>query len=331
MIFDEFAVGYPVMEVTHYPLDNDRGWVLDVQRIHNANVDPDRPPVLMVPGYGMNTFILGFHPRGRSMVQYLCDAGFEVWLANLRGQGKARRTGGKGAIGFEDLALHDLPMVIEHIVNNTGSVQRRVHAVGCSLGGTFLYVYMAHHRDKDRLASMTSIGGPFRWDEVHPLVKLLATSPRLIGSVPIRGTRLLARAAIPLARRFPALLSPYMNARNIDLSQAGRIVQTVDDPPRRLSQELAQWILARELTVRGRSLSASLDGLDVPILCVVANGDGVVPPGAVSSVESVVEDGSVDYLHVGTAQERFAHADLFINDLAEQEVFAPLADWLQGR
>ena len=63
--------------------NNRDGWALELHHYHDPEtLDPSRKPVLMVPGYCMNTFILNYHPGGDSMVRYLVRQGFEVF-ANL--------------------------------------------------------------------------------------------------------------------------------------------------------------------------------------------------------------------------------------------------------
>ncbi len=326
------------MITRHHQPSNGQGWRLALKQCF----DPDtlvkgRRPLVIVPGYGMNTFILGFHPTGLSMEAFLVQAGFEVWSINLRGQGDSTREGGESRYGFRELALVDLPCALEVVLRECRTGAVAADLIGCSLGASIVYAYLAHHLSDHKAGSVVSMGGPLRWDKVHPAVRLIFTSPRLAGVVPIRGTRRLARLAIPLAVRVPPLLSIYMNVDQIDLSQADQLVRTVEDPNRRLNRQIGRWIHARDLVVGGVNVTDALGGLKgVPILCVLANGDGIVPPEAALSVARALpagEDGRqrVDILKVGTDKDWFAHADLFISRLAQEQVFAPLADWLIHR
>lgn len=312
-------------------LDNQDGWLLDVRRTSAPEfVDHSLPPIVLIPGYGMNTHVLGFHPNGIALIDYLASQGFEVWDANLRGQGGSRRTGGSTRIGFRELALTDIPRVIELIERETESSGQGIHGIGCSLGATLLYAYLAHNRQGHGLASVTSIGGPLRWNQLHPALRVLASRPNLIGMLPIRGTRKLARAAIPLIRRFPKLASMYMNADIIDLAQAEELIKTVDNPHPHLNRQVAHWLNNKDLTVAGLDVTQGLEGLEIPVLCVVANGDGVVPPEAVLSIRDA-HPAEVEVLEVGDDEVWFAHADLFVSRHAKDEVFAPLARWLRAR
>ena len=67
-----------------------------------------------------------------------------------------------------------------------------------------------------------------------------------------------------------------------------------------------------------------------PLLCVLANADGIVPPEAVLSAREVFDPGSVEVLNVGDDKDWFAHADLFASRPAPELVFEPLRKWLAG-
>lgn len=229
--------------------------------------------------------------------------------------------------GFCELALVDLPVVVERVLAETESTVGALHVVGCSLGGGLAFAYLASTVDNHVFASMVSLGGPYRWDRVHPLISMVAKQGNLVSRLPIRGVRQMAKAAMPLVKRVPALLSPYMNARNIDLSKTDEIVKTVEDPPPGVTRDLAAWISQRDLHVGGIDVNRALRAMELPILCVLASGDGVVPPETVVAVRDVVA-GPVDVLEVGDRGNPFAHADLFVNDEAEARVFGPLRDWL---
>lgn len=312
-----------------YPLTAD-GWQLELRHYHDeARRDPSRRPLLFLPGYGMNSFILGYHPSGVSMVEYLVQRGFDVWTVNMRGQGGARRVGGPRRIGFRELSLIDVPRAIDAVLEARPGAED-VSLVGCSLGASIAYSYLAHNPRDNRVGALVAIGGPLRWRNVHPLLEVAFSSPALVGKIPFYGTRKLARAALPVAQRFPSLLSIYMNAAQIDLSRADDLVQTVDDPIPYLNRQIAHWVRSRDLVVGGVNVSEGLGQVDdVALLCVLANRDGVVPPEAALSVIDHIGEGPVDVLVAGDEDRWFAHADLFISDHAEQIVFAPMASWLE--
>ncbi|MBI4815022.1 MAG: alpha/beta fold hydrolase [Deltaproteobacteria bacterium] len=310
------------------------GWTLELFR-YSAPDRRDRSlkPLLIVPGYGMNSFILAYHPRGVSLVEHLALDGFEVWTTNLRGQGGASRSHGEGSnglgpIGLSPLARIDLPRVIEEIFALTESDRNEVDVIGCSLGGAIVYGYLAHEREAP-VGAIVSMGAPLRWERIHPLLRVAFASRRVAGALKIRGTRSFARVALPALRRVPGALSLYMNAKNIDLSNPEILTQTVDDPSPELNRELAEWFRTKDLHLDGLNVTEAIAGRPIPALAIIANADGIVPKETVRSIERVLP--SVDLLEVGDDRDWFAHADLFINDRARELVFDPLGSWLRGK
>src|SRR5687768_4964909 len=102
------------MRSRQHLVDNGRGWHLSLHQ----TVSPERfqkslPPIVIVPGYGMNSYIFGFHPTGVSLEGHLAKAGFEVWRFDLRGQGDAVDHGGGDNYSLADLALVDLRVGID--------------------------------------------------------------------------------------------------------------------------------------------------------------------------------------------------------------------------
>ena len=300
---------------------NGQGWLLELRQYWNPEtLDPTRRPVLMIPGYCMNTFILNFHPSGASMVRYLVDRGAEVWTANLRGQGGTRRLHGSRKFGFREVALIDVPEVLHHVQANRLVEPPLVDAIGCSLGATFLFSYLAHHPQQHGIGSLVSMGGPLRWENPHPLLTFMFKSPELAGVLPIRGTRRLAKRFLPFAKHLPFVLDIYMNKSMINLDAAEELVKTVDDPIPYLNQQIAHWVTNRDLNVADLNITHAMSDIQLPTLCVVANADGIVPKASALSITDHIGGGDIEGLDVGD--------DLFINDEAQDRVFEPLSNWL---
>lgn len=311
-------------------VDNRDGWELEIRRYGDpSSIAPGRNPIALIPGYAMNSYILGFHPSGPSMVEHLVGAGFEVWTANLRGQGGSRPTGTPARYGLGELALVDLPRVFDHILEETATGAERVDPIGCSLGGSLVYAWLAHHPVDHRCGRVVAIGGPLRWDHVSPLLRGAFVSGHLAGAVPIVGTRRMAALALPVLKRIPGALSMYMNVDGIDLANIGSLVQTVDDPVPYINRQLARWIRDRDLRVRGVDVLAGLRNVeDAQFLAILANRDGIVPPSAARSIVGAVGEARATVLEIGTEANWYAHADLFIGRSAVRDVFEPLERWL---
>ncbi len=320
-----------MIQKTHY-VDNQDGWLLELKQTYfPEKLDRDRRPIAIVPGYGMNSFIFGFHPTGPSMEASWAERGFEVWSLNLRAQGGTRRDGGSRRYGFYQAAVTDLTCAFEHIVRRTETRADRVDGVGCSLGGTYLYVYQALVRERNRLGSLVSMGGPLRWEDPHPALKIAFSSPRLVGQVRLRGTRKMLQLALPALKRVPKFLHLYMHPEIIDISRMGEMLQSVEDPNPVLNREIAEWIGSRDLYVNGINITDGLAAAKNPLLIVLANADGIVPEQTTLSAYHTMASPVKDVLRVGDETLPVAHADLFISDISHEWVFDPLADWLEAQ
>jgi len=318
--------------VTHEHLaPNDDGWLLQMRHVYAPEaLDERRTPILIVPGYGMNAFIFQFHPHGTSMERCLAEAGFEVWSVNLRAQGDSRaHKGAPPPPSMRAYADVDLPAAINTVLANTRTLCERVDLIGCSLGGSIAYAHLAL-RPEHRVRSLIAVGSPLRWHDVPRLFRAVLSSPRLVGMVPVMGTRQIVRNVFPVLARVPGMLDIYLNRDNVDLAAVGELTRSVDDPHPRVNREIAEWIKARDLVMRGVNVTRSLAMVDIPLLVMLSNRDGIVPESAALSVMDAWGGAEPDVIRVGDDERWFAHADLFIANESPQRVFSPIAEWLRA-
>jgi alpha-beta hydrolase superfamily lysophospholipase len=129
-----------------------------------------------------------------------------------------------------------------------------------------------------------------------------------------------------------------MNIDRIDFSEADKLLNTVDDPSTQLNIDVARWIQQTDLVVDGQNVTEGMGEVELPVLCVLARSDFIVPELSVLSIKNAYtseqSDELIDTLRVGadkrSSDEWYAHADLFIGDDAEEDVFVPMADWLNA-
>jgi pimeloyl-ACP methyl ester carboxylesterase len=320
------------LDIQRFLAPNHDGWRLGLKRtIAPGRLDPKRRPLMIVPGFGMNAFIFGYHPRGRSMERCLAEAGFEVWAADLRNQGESRCDGGSTRYGLRELGITDVGAAIDFILSNTGTRAKAVDAVGCSLGATLIFIQAAL-AESPRIGTLVSMGGALRWDDVHPLIRAVFKSPTLVGLIPFAGTRQLAAATLPLFKHVPWLLSIYLNPKIVDLSKSRELARTVEDPNRHLNRDLAVWLNRGDAIIEGRNLTEEFAArVRCPLLSVVALGDGIVPQRSAMSAHIHGRMAVKDVIEVGSADVHIAHADLFVSDYAEDWLFRPMGEWLAAQ
>ncbi len=310
----------------HYVSNRD-GWRLELKQCRlPTKVNKKRRPLMIIPGYGMNAFIFGFHPRGLSLEEYLTQKGFEVWSVNFRNQGGSIRENGSRRYGMKELALTDLGSAAEFIVSTAKSETGKVDLIGCSLGGTLAYIYTALG-PRRRTGSIVAIGAPLRWEEVHPFMRLVTLSPSLAGIVPFVSTKGLLKTFSPVISRL-SLLKLYLHPEMVDLRHAKILLETVENPNRFLNRELSEWVHTKDLHLNGKNLTREFRRVKNPLLCVLANADGIVPPLTALSAHEVASSRVKETLVIGTDKLRFAHADLFVSNHCHEMVFRPISEWL---
>ena len=316
------------MNVDRFLVDNRAGWRLSVTRYRAAR-EPRGRPVLVVPGYGMNSFIFSYHPRGTSMERCLAEGGFEVWAMDLRGQGHSKPTQSRpGDCTLFNYAAIDVPAAVERVLTTTETRSRSLTMVGCSLGGSIAYGYLALNK-KARISELITMGAPLRWAEVHPMLRLAFASPALIGSIRLTGTRALVQNAFPLLVKVPQLLALYMNHATIDIHRMQEMTQTVEDPSPRVNRDIARWIKKGDLLLEGVNVSRALRSVDLPLLVVLSNRDGIVPRRTTESVRDVWGGDDVEVLGAGDDDNWYAHANLFVSNDSPDLVFSPIIRWLR--
>lgn len=320
------------LDIRHHDIATPDGWLLSAkQTTCPERLDSTLAPLLIVPGYGMNAYIFGFHPRGTSLERCLAEQGFNVWSINLRGQAESRRTRSNApGPNLLSYATEDIPATIDHVLQSSAGAHQRVDILGASLGGTIAYGYLAV-MGEERVRALVAVGAPLVWNSLHPALRLVFGSRRAASLVRFRGTRALARAALPLLARSPKLLSIYMNTSIVDVSQAGDLTRTVEDPVPAVNRDIAEWIKQRDLVLRGVNVSHALQQCTIPLLIVLSNRDGIVPaPAALAAAELWGAPSEVKVLEVGDDVGWYAHADLFVSNPAPDTVFTPIASWLKN-
>jgi pimeloyl-ACP methyl ester carboxylesterase len=320
------------LKTIEHLIPNGDGWQLSLfQTWDERRLSSGQNPVLIVPGFGMNSFIFSWHPRGASLEGYLAQAGFEVWRIDLRGQGGSRSVGGGDRYGIEDLAVTDVGAAVSAVLERSRTGAARCDMIGASLGGSMMFAH-AVLNPAHAFGALVAIGSPVRWVEVHRLLALASSSPALAGMVPWRGTRRLAAVALPfLARHAPWVLSPYLNAEITDTRAAREMVKTVEDPNRHVTRQIAEWIHERDLILRGVNIAEGLSAVAAPLLCVSAWGDGIVPRPTAEFPYRAVGSPVKHLLTVGSPEHAMAHADPFISNESQTRVFEPIAAWLRER
>lgn len=317
--------------VTEHLIPNNDGWLLHARQVvHATNFKKSLRPIVILPGYGMNAHIFSFHARGDSMERVFSEAGYEVWSLNLRWQGGSKSIARKPIPPtMRELIEIDVPAALDHILRTTQSRAKKVTIIGCSLGGTLAYGYMATSAE-DRVGALIAMGSPLRWVQAPMALRLISRVPNLLRYVPTYGTQRIARYGFPVLAKVPASLSFYVNPENVDLSKISELVKTISDPHPELNADIGRWIQQHDLTIRGINVSEALSSMTKPLLVVWTARDAIVPTDtARSALELWGDRDNAEEFEVGHDGRWYGHADLFIGNDAKKDVFEPILQWLE--
>jgi pimeloyl-ACP methyl ester carboxylesterase len=245
-----------------------------------------------------------------------------------------------GPASLRNYATIDVPAAVERVLATTDTDARQLILVGCSLGGSISYGYLAA-TPAPRVAGMIAMGAPLRWTHIHPLLRAAFFSPLLARLVRITRTREMLKNAFPVVSRVRSLISLYMNPDTIDVSQLDAMTATVEDPDPRVNRDIAVWMRTGDMSFPLRAalgareeatavnVTEAMRQVKLPLLLVVPNKDGIVPEATAMSAASVWGGSDVEVLRVGDDTNWYAHANLFVADDAPRLVFEPMIRWLE--
>lgn len=148
--------GYPCFE---YQVTTDDGFVLGVQRVPYGRIENlgiPRPPVFLQHGLFQGGDTWFENPPEQSLGFILADAGFDVWVGNVRGtrwsHGHVSLQKGAKELwdwSWDELALSDLPTMLELVHNVTES---QIYYVGHSQGTIMAFAAFTEPRIINMLA-----------------------------------------------------------------------------------------------------------------------------------------------------------------------------------
>lgn len=128
-----------------------QGYILNLHRIPHSKTSEDVSSKTILLHHGLFAssadWILNGPEKGLAYV--LADAGYDVWMANIRGNRYSRehaslKTDSKSYWNFSwhDVAEHDLPAIIDHILKVKGS-GTKITYIGHSMGTTILFAMLS--------------------------------------------------------------------------------------------------------------------------------------------------------------------------------------------
>lgn len=257
-------------------------------------------PVVLLHGSFSNRRFW-YSPKGVGLGAQLARAGFDVWIAEMRGHGLSPRNQAYSHNRVADYARYDLPAIAAFVVEQNGQVP---HWIGHSLGGITLAAALGgQYLDTHTAASVALFGSQISriyWPLKVPPVEW--------------GSRLLLKA--------------------FDHISGARLKRGPEDEPIGLVRESLRWHrLFGRFGDEQRDWWAGLADVQVPLLAVTAAGDMQDPAWACRKLADQFVAASRSYLCL--AKERgfssdYDHVEMLVSKEAQREVWPLVEHWLKA-
>lgn len=327
------------------------GWMLGVRHYRPGRPDPNKLPVVLCHGLGLNgTF---WTITDNHLPSKLIERGYDVFVVDMRGSGASYRDGTLGWVNaglrqtfipevgndewtMDDQAIYDVPAILDLVQRETG--QSRVNWIGHSLGGMLMFAFLERSDQAHRIANFVAMGSPACVAQSTEAKRMRKAN---------RGLRMLmmaistGRIARPMSVARPPGLDQidrfYYSADNVDRETVNRFYgSTLEDPGPGALKQLDSYLETGRLVSADEKIDyfAGLPELKTPTLIVA--GDGDILADLHSNWRTYQELGSADktFLRFGRAEGHVAdygHCDLVWSRHAPNEIFPAIIDWLDPR
>ncbi|WP_160286495.1 alpha/beta fold hydrolase [Pseudomonas knackmussii] len=256
-------------------------------------------PVILLHGSFSNRRFW-YSPKGIGLGPYLARAGFDVWIAEMRGHGLSPRNQDYSRNRVADYARYDLPAIGRFVAEQAG---QRPHWIGHSLGGITL---------------AAACGGGYLGEDE-------AASVALFGSQ-------VSRDYWPL-KLPPVAWSGRFLLKRMGVISGSRLRRGPEDEPIGLALEALRWHgLFGRFGERDNDWWAGLSKVQVPVLAVSAEGDHQDPPWLCRKLFDQFGSEVREYLCLGRKQgfsENFGHVEMLVSKGAQREVWPLVLHWLE--
>ena len=256
------------------------------------------PVVLLHGGFANRRF--WYTANGNGLGAWLARAGFDVWLAEMRGHGLSPRNQRYRDNCVVDYARYDLPAIAAFVDEQCG---QPAHWLGHSLGGLTLAAALA--------------GGDLAGERVASLILAGCQVRRLHWSLKLPPLNWVAR----------------LRLRGREAVAADWLGSGPEEEPAGVVREVLRWFgLFGRFGQGKQDWAAQLADVEVPVLALAGTDDRTDPAGACRQLLECFGSAQREFVRCGRADgfaEDYGHVELLQGKNAQREVWPLLESWLR--
>lgn len=259
-----------------------------------------RQPVVLVHGSFTNR---GFwlSSQGIGLARHLVEAGFDVWLMEMRGHGLSPRNQAYRDNTLEHYATTDVPAINEFVIEKTGL---KPIWLGHSMGGVLI-------------STAISAGS---------LPEIQVAGIALLGTQVVRRRWYLQIPMVTSLGKLWFSFNAEMDGRKLKIGP--------ENEPAGIAKEYLRWLglMGRwRLKQNKTPLLAKWQGLDVPVLAMVGKNDQSDPAKYCQRFYDLCGSENKEFKLLAKEQgfsRDFGHVDMVVSKAAAEEVWPQLSNWL---
>ncbi|MCM2532320.1 class III poly(R)-hydroxyalkanoic acid synthase subunit PhaC [Neobacillus pocheonensis] len=289
-------------------------------------------PLLLVYALINKPYILDL-TKGGSLVEYLVNRGFDVYLLDW------------GTPGYEDKTMKLDDYIMDYIPRAVRKVLRKsnvdeVSILGYCMGGTMTSVFAALHPDLP-IRNIVFMTSPFDFENTGSYGAMLDERyfnidkvVEILGNIPPEMIDFGNKMIKPMANTYGPFVSLVDRADNETFVKGFKLLQKwLNDGIPFPGEAYRQWIrdfyqknklIKGELVVRGRKVK--LEAITANVLNLAGESDIIAQPHQVEALMNVISSKDKQYLNLPVG-----HTSITFGSKASKITYPTIGDWLEER
>lgn len=267
--------------------------------IYGQSSEGKQPIVLVHGSFTNRRFWLS--AEGIGIARYLVEAGFDVWMMEMRGHGLSPRNLTYKDNSIERYAASDIPAVNEFVIEKTGL---KPVWLGHSLGGVIISTAIA----------------------AGTLPEIQVAAIALLGTQVVRRRWFLQIPFVSSLGKIWFTLKPEMDGRKLKIGP--------ENEPAGIAKEYLRWLglFGRWRFKSNKTpLMAKWQGVNIPLLSMVGKNDHSDPAKHCQRFYDLCGSNNKEFKLLAKSEgysRDFGHVDMVVSKEAAQEVWPEILNWL---